>query len=71
MDNRDTTPDTKPSITLDTTPRNRAERRALEKKARRGQLPPRPPRSIMAGSGEPFYPGDTIVYSGFDDPNWF
>lgn len=56
---------------MDNTPRNRAERRAMAKKARRGQLPPRPPKRVQAGSGEPIYPGDTIVYTGFDDPNWF
>jgi len=56
---------------MDNTPRNRAERRAMAKKARRVHPPPRPPKKVQAGSGEPTYPGDTIVYTGFDDPDWF
>lgn len=43
----------------------------MAKKTRRGQLPPRLPKRVQAGSSEPIYPGDTIVYTGFDDPNWF
>jgi hypothetical protein len=42
----------------------------LKKLKNLGLLLPRPPKRVLVGSGEDSQPGDTLVYTGFDDPNW-